>query len=72
MFTSLTCYYDELITFHFLDRRDAIPLYLDILIVDDSPPILKMTSMMLKRIGHHIVTADDGCVFVSTFCFCYS
>jgi CheY-like chemotaxis protein len=33
---------------------------LDILIVDDSPAILKMTSMMLKRHKHTVSTATNG------------
>ncbi len=33
---------------------------LEILLVDDSPPILKMSSMMLKRQGHKIRTAENG------------
>ncbi len=33
---------------------------LEILIVDDSPAILKMSSMMLKRQGHQIWTAENG------------
>ncbi len=35
-------------------------LSLDILIVDDAPSILKMCSMMLKRQGHQIWTAENG------------
>ena len=33
---------------------------LNILVVDDAPSILKMTSMMLKRGGHRITTACNG------------
>eukprot|EP01040_Poterioochromonas_malhamensis_P007170 gene7170-biopygen1310 len=33
---------------------------LEILIVDDAPSILKMSSMMLKRQGHQIWTAENG------------
>jgi signal transduction histidine kinase/CheY-like chemotaxis protein len=40
-----------------MNRRDD-PL--SILLVDDSPAIVKMTSMMLKRLGHRIATADNG------------
>jgi CheY-like chemotaxis protein len=34
--------------------------HLTILLVDDSPSILKMCSMMLKRQGHIITTAENG------------
>ena len=37
---------------------------LDILIVDDSPAIIKMTSMMLKKLGHRTTTAENGEVAV--------
>jgi CheY-like chemotaxis protein len=37
---------------------------LTILLVDDSPSIVKMSSMMLKRLGHVIVTAENGAVAV--------
>ncbi len=33
---------------------------LNILIVDDAPAILKMTGMMLKRLGHRTLTAENG------------
>lgn len=33
---------------------------LEILIVDDAPSILKMSSMMLRRQGHEIFTAENG------------
>ncbi len=36
------------------------PAGLEILIVDDAPSILKMSSMMLKRQGHQIWTAENG------------
>ena len=36
------------------------PAGLEILIVDDAPSILKMSSMMLKRQGHEIWTAENG------------
>jgi CheY-like chemotaxis protein len=32
----------------------------NILLVDDSPSIIKMSSMMLRRQGHFIVTAENG------------
>jgi CheY-like chemotaxis protein len=32
----------------------------EILLVDDSPAILKLTSMMLRRQGHTVVTAENG------------
>jgi CheY-like chemotaxis protein len=38
------------------------PEVLSILVVDDSPPILKMTKLMLQRLGHKIVTAENGAV----------
>ena len=40
------------------------PLSLDILIVDDAPSILKMTGMVLKRLGHKVSTAENGDVAV--------
>eukprot|EP00981_Chlorochromonas_danica_P004087 scaffold787_cov272-Ochromonas_danica.AAC.1 len=33
---------------------------LSILVVDDSPTIVKMMSMMLHRLGHHITIAENG------------
>ena len=38
---------------------------LDILIVDDSPAIIKMTTMMLKKLGHNITAAENGEVAVN-------
>ncbi len=35
-------------------------LKLNILVVDDSLPILKMSSMMLRKQGHTIATAENG------------
>jgi hypothetical protein len=37
-----------------------LPKALDILVVDDSPAIIKMTRMMLTRMGHHMYVADNG------------
>eukprot|EP00981_Chlorochromonas_danica_P003271 scaffold634_cov185-Ochromonas_danica.AAC.8 len=34
--------------------------HLNILIADDSPAIVKMISMMLRRLGHHITIAENG------------
>ncbi len=39
--------------------RDEMDV-LSLLVVDDSPAILKMSSMMLKRQGHQIWTAENG------------
>ncbi len=39
---------------------------LDILLVDDAPTIVKMTSMMLRKLGHRITTAENGEVAVNT------
>ncbi len=39
---------------------------LDVLIVDDSLSILKMTSMMLRKLGHTITTAENGEIAVNT------
>jgi CheY-like chemotaxis protein len=39
----------------------------EILIVDDSPPILKMSSMMLKRHGFIISTAENGEIALKKF-----
>eukprot|EP00981_Chlorochromonas_danica_P009356 scaffold2636_cov176-Ochromonas_danica.AAC.10 len=41
-------------------REDRSMPKLDILLVDDSPAILKMTSMMLKRHKHRVSTAVNG------------
>jgi CheY-like chemotaxis protein len=38
------------------------PSSLHILLVDDSPPILKMSSLMLKKLGHCVVTAENGAI----------
>ncbi len=35
-----------------------------ILLVDDSPAILKMSTLMLKRLGHTVITAENGAVAV--------
>jgi CheY-like chemotaxis protein len=35
-----------------------------ILLVDDSPTIVKMSSMMLKRLGHSVTTAENGAIAV--------
>jgi CheY-like chemotaxis protein len=43
---------------------DQLPRY-SILLVDDSPAILKMTSLMLKRLGHTVSTAENGAVAVN-------
>eukprot|EP00981_Chlorochromonas_danica_P015227 scaffold10975_cov159-Ochromonas_danica.AAC.1 len=40
------------------DVEDDVSM--DILLVDDSPAIVKMTSMMLKRLGHRITCAENG------------
>ena len=37
---------------------------LKILLVDDSPAIIKMTGMMLKRMGHQLYTAENGAMAV--------
>ena len=41
-------------------------IILDILLVDDAPTIVKMTSMMLRKLGHRITTAENGEVAVNT------
>ena len=40
--------------------------HLHLLLVDDSLAIVKMTTMMLKKLGHTVVTADNGEVAIST------
>lgn len=35
-------------------------MLLQILVVDDSPAILKMTSMLLSRLGHQVTTSDNS------------
>jgi len=44
------------------DAKPLPPIKLswDILLVDDSPSIIKMTSMILKRQGHQITIAENG------------
>ena len=37
---------------------------LSVLLVDDSPAIVKMSGLMLKRMGHDVSTADNGAVAV--------
>ena len=37
---------------------------LDILLVDDSPSIVKMTTMMLRRLGHQLSVAENGAIAV--------
>jgi CheY-like chemotaxis protein len=46
-------------------NSQALPK-LDVLIVDDSLSILKMTSMMLRKLGHSITTAENGEIAVNT------
>jgi CheY-like chemotaxis protein len=41
---------------------------LTVLVVDDSPSILKMSSLMLKRLGHEVFTASNGAVAVDMVC----
>ncbi len=38
--------------------------HFSVLVVDDSPPILKMCSLMLKRLGHIVATAENGAIAV--------
>ena len=45
-----------------VESRSELPL--SILLVDDSPTILKMSSMMLQRLGHTVITADNGAIAV--------
>jgi CheY-like chemotaxis protein len=40
---------------------------LRILLADDSPPILKMTSSMLKKLGHQVTLAENGAIAVKHF-----
>eukprot|EP00981_Chlorochromonas_danica_P000884 scaffold212_cov174-Ochromonas_danica.AAC.10 len=40
--------------------KNLCDVSLDILVVDDSPAIVKMTSMMLRRLGHRITIAENG------------
>ncbi len=40
---------------------------LHILVVDDSPSIMKMATMMLKKLGHLVVGAENGQIAVNTF-----
>ena len=44
--------------------KDNMKGGLSILLVDDSPAIVKMTGMMLKRMGHHLTVADNGAIAV--------
>ena len=49
-------------------KREEHPSGMDqslrILLVDDSPTILKMSSLMLKKLGHHVRTAENGAIAV--------
>lgn len=38
---------------------------LNVLLVDDSPAILKMSGMMIKRRGHKLTTAENGAIAVA-------
>lgn len=42
--------------------KSNVSQILNILIVDDSPAIVKMISMMLRRLGHRISTAENGAI----------
>eukprot|EP00981_Chlorochromonas_danica_P005006 scaffold998_cov162-Ochromonas_danica.AAC.12 len=42
--------------------KSSVAKILNILIVDDSPAIVKMISMMLRRLGHRITTAENGAI----------
>ncbi len=52
-----------------LHRKSSVQenndLELDILLVDDAPTIVKMTSMMLRKLGHRITMAENGEVAIS-------
>jgi hypothetical protein len=43
---------------------DPIDRSLKILLVDDSPTILKMSSLMLKKFGHEVEVAENGAIAV--------
>ena len=47
--------------------RVELPKQLTVLVVDDSLPILKMTSLALRKQGHHVITAENGAEAVATF-----
>ena len=40
------------------------PSTLSILLVDDSPTIVKMSTLMLKRMGHKVTSAENGAIAV--------
>ncbi len=42
--------------------QPPIKTALNILVVDDSPTILKMSTLMLKKLGHEVTTADNGAI----------
>jgi CheY-like chemotaxis protein len=42
----------------------TIPLGLKILLVDDSPTIVKMSSVLLTKLGHSVDTAENGAIAV--------
>lgn len=50
-----------------LSRDESEVKILNILVVDDSPPILKMTTMLLRKNGHIVTTCEDGYVYLSLY-----
>jgi CheY-like chemotaxis protein len=44
------------------ESNNNAPSSLTILLVDDSPTIVKMSSLMLKRLGHKVFTAENGAI----------
>ena len=54
------CYKSETIPKFSLGLESTEKRSLKILIVDDSPSIVKMTSMMLRKLGHDIAAAENG------------
>jgi CheY-like chemotaxis protein len=53
-----------------LELEDKLPIgtHLRILVVDDSPTLLKMTKMMISRLGHDVIAVDSGAAAIELFC----
>ncbi len=47
--------------------KPEIPNNLKVLVVDDSLPILKMTSLALRKQGHQVITAENGVEAIKIF-----
>lgn len=48
-------------------HRYTLPQHLKVLVVDDSAPIVKMTSLALRKQGHQVITAENGLEAIKAF-----